>query len=363
MLKKLLILITGSTLCLFSSCKEEATFLIKVKLDNLKGENVYAVFEADDRKWVDTLFNDGSGELTVTQTQADYRTLTLYFENQTQWITVYLEPHKKITLKGDILYPQLVKVKGGKTNEWLSGFHEKAAALLKERTDLSKAMHGAQEKLRDEHISRWANINQELCQQAETFIRKHPGEEASAILIREYLSDPETPLRTEAFLALLNPELDDFHVVKELKASNEKAKLTMKGAAAPDFSVLNINRVHFNKNSFSNRYCILAFVHNEHQTRELLLDEIVTTYPDDSLSVMLISLDESPQQVREQVRKDTIPWNIVTDSAGQAIGMIDLYNVNRLPLCYLIDKEGNIRLKTENGIELEQVLSELMTGK
>jgi len=365
MLKKTLAIITGGILCLLSSCKEDVAHLVKVKLDNLNAGNIYAVFEADDMKSVDTLFYDGADAFTVTQAQADYRTLTLYFENHTLWITIYLEPYKKITLTGDILYPQLVKVKGGKINNALSEFREKVAALLKEQTDLSNAMNPAQkEPNMTERMSRWVNINHELCLQAEAYVEKHPDEEASAILIRDYLTDPDTPLRTAELLALLNPELADFYVVKELNAFIEKAKQTMTGAKAPDFNVANTKGTSYSRGSFRNRFLIMAFVsmwHDDCQTNELLLDEIRTSYSEDTLGIMLVCLDEYPQKVREQVRNDSIQWNIVTDSAGQAISLIDLYNVNVIPRCYLIDRGGSIVLKTENGVELKHMLEKIIT--
>jgi peroxiredoxin len=360
MLNKLLILAAGSALCLSFSCKEETAYTVKVKLDNLKGEDIYAVFEADDAKKVDTLSYETANDFTVVQERKNFRSLTLYFQNHTQWVTVYLETQKRITVTGDMLYPQLIKVKGGTTNDLLSGFREKAASLLKERTDLTHPAGSSQENL---NTSRLANINHELCLQAEAFVRKYPGEEASAILIKEYLSDPETPLRTDEWLDLLAPEQDGFYVVKELRAACEKAKRTMTGAQAPGFNVSDITGKPYDRNSFFNRYFILAFVamwQEECQTKELLLDEVITAFPEDSLGVLLVSLDENLRQVREQVAGDSIRWNIVADSAGQAIALMDTYNVGILPSCYLIDREGNILLKTDNGIELKQALGGLL---
>ncbi len=76
---------------------------------------------------------------------------------------------------------------------------------------------------------------------------------------------------------------------------------------------------------------------------------------------MLISLDSDQAEVRNVLEKDTIQWNLVTDSAGQATMMLDLYNVSALPRCFLIDEEGRIILKTENGIEIRQTLQKLFT--
>jgi hypothetical protein len=51
---------------------------------------------------------------------------------------------------------------------------------------------------------------------------------------------------------------------------------------------------------------------------------------------------------------------LVTDSAGQAAMLVDLYNVSALPRCFLIDEEGKIILKTDNGVEIKQTLEKLM---
>jgi peroxiredoxin len=345
------------------ACKEEATYAVKIKLENLNGEEIYAVFEADDAKEVDTLTYEGENEFRVFRMHEKFRTMTLSFEHHRQWLTVYLEqPHTSISVTGDMRYPRLAKVKGGRTNNLLSAFREKNAALLKEQTDLMKI----EQQNSADYTTRLANVSHELRQQAETFIKKYPNERASAILIREYLFDPEMPLPAEEYLQLLPPELDDFHAVREMKASIEKAKRTIVGASAPAFQVVNLDGTVCVRESFFGHYFVLAFVarwSDECQTQELLLDRIIASFPKDSLEVMLVTLDENPQSVREAIRRDSISWNIVTDSAGQAIELMDLYSVNLIPRCYLIDGEGNILLKTENGIELGHALEERLNGK
>ncbi|MDR1102136.1 MAG: TlpA family protein disulfide reductase [Tannerella sp.] len=364
MLKKILMLLAGSLFCILFSCQEEAVYSVKVRLDNLEGKEVYAVFEADDMKRIDTLSSPGGNEFILMEMEETFHSLTLYFENPAQWITVYLEPHRRITVTGDILYPRLAKVKGGRINDRLTEFREKASALLKEQTDLTHLMDAPQEgQNAGKYVSRLTNIHHELSLLADAFIRKHPDDGASAVLIGEYFSDPETPLLTEEYLNLLNPALDGFYVVRGLRETVEKAKRTVAGAKAPEFAVTNLNGVSFRPDSFAGRYFILAFVSSwsdNCQTDELLLDEIQSAYPPEKVEVMTVSLDEDPRPVRELIRRDSVAWNVVTDSAGQAIGLMDLYNVNIIPRCYLVDGEGTILLKTENGIELRRVLEELV---
>ena len=83
-------------------------------------------------------------------------------------------------------------------------------------------------------------------------------------------------------------------------------------------------------------------------------------YPKDKVEMLLVSLDDDPKEVRKLLAKDSIDWNLVTDSAGQATMLVDLYNVNALPRCFLIDEDGKIIMKTDNGLEIEQTLEKLV---
>ena len=363
MLKKLNFFVC--ILCVFFSCNEENTYRIKVNLLNLQAQDVFVVYEAAESKKIDTLSYDGTGSLVFTKEQDDSRTLTLYYDNFTRWITVYLEGPQRIVVSGDAVYPWLIQVKGGRINELLSDFRKESGYLFKEQADLVNTNDTIQEWLIDNTIAtaRLATINHELCFQAEAFIKKNPAEEASAILIKEYFIDPNNPQMIDNLLNYLDPRLDDFYVVKDLKSYTKKAKQTIVGAKAPDFQVRNIYGQSFSRDTFSNHYFILAFTtmwSDLCHTEELYLDEIVSSYSKDSLSVVLVSLDENSQELRNVIRKDSIQWNIVTDSVGQAIGLLDLYNVNVLPHCFLMNKEGFIVLKTENGAELKRMLEQLL---
>ena len=351
-------------ICLFYSCNEENVYRIKIDLSNLQTQEIYAVFESADFKTVDTILYNGRGSFVITKKQDDLRTLSLYYENFTRWITIYLEHPQRIVVSGNALYPQAIQIKGGRINELLTVFRKETAALLREYTLLSdnsdmvpEAQNGTTS------MARLANINNELRLHAEAFIKKHPDEKASTILIRDYFVETDNPHQIDNLLAVLSPTLDDFYVVQDLKAYTEKAKRTIVGAKAPDFNVINIYGNSFSRNAFLNRYFLLAFTslwNDMCHTYELHLDEVITSFPKDSLSVMLLSLDEDPQELRDLLRKEPIQWNIITDSAGQAIELLDLYNVNVLPSCFLMDKEGYIILRTENGVEIKKVLEALI---
>ena len=88
--------------------------------------------------------------------------------------------------------------------------------------------------------ARLANVNMQLSEEAIRYVKENPDEEVSVVLIQSFFSDPDDTRKIDELLALLNPRLKDFYLVKELEQYSARAKRTALGAEAPDFSVRNI---------------------------------------------------------------------------------------------------------------------------
>ena len=194
-------------------------------------------------------------------------------------------------------------------------------------------------------------------------VKKNPKEAASAVFIQTYFMHPDDTREMDELLAVLDSSLKDFYIVQDLETYSARARRTALGAEAPNFKVKNIYGTPVSLDSFSNKYVLLAFTApwcDRCQTEDLHLDKVTMKYPKEKLEMLLISLDDKQDKVRQVLAKDSIAWNLITDSAGQATMLVDLYNVSALPRCFLIDEEGKIVLRTDNGIEIEQVLKELI---
>jgi peroxiredoxin len=351
-----------SLLALLSSCGGDVVYRIDGKLTNLEDPLVYAVFESEDRSLVDSVLCHRPGQFRFMQNQTGFNEVTFFFENRSRWFTVYLEPNEKVTLTGDAHFPGLLQAKGGRLNNELAAIAKKLAPLLKEQ----QALLGRENNNPADPnavTSELANVNLQLSEQALDYIREHPAETASAVLIKTFLLDPDDTRQLDELLVTLSPELKDFYLVKELEQYSIRAKRTSLGAEAPDFKVKNIYGEWLSLDSFPQKYLLLTFTApwcDMCQTDELYLDEIDKKYPDEQLAQLLVSLDDDMAALRELMKQDSIRWNLVTDSAGQATMMVDLYNVSALPRSFLIDGEGKIILKTENGIEVKQTLENLL---
>jgi peroxiredoxin len=360
-LKKLIYIL--SVVLLLFSCGRSNIYQIEGRLSNLNNATLFVVYESSEGNTVDTVICDEQGKFSIFREQDEnLHVVTIYYDVREKWFTVYPEAGKTVNIKGDAKYPKLLQVKGGRTNNKLSEFKKKAAPLLKEMENISNNTNNLT-LTSGEGSPQWANINLELRRIAQVFITANPEEEASAILISEYFANTnDIEHQTEALLNMLSPKLNDHYLVKYLRMQVNKAKTTMIGAKAPDFKVTNIYGQTITSDSFANKYYILAFTAlwcDMCRTETMMLDKIATKHDKDSLDILLISLDDEFDKVREVIKQDTIAWNIVTDSASQAINLFEKYNVSSLPKCFLMDKNGRIILRTTNGFELQQAVDNL----
>jgi len=365
-MKKILLII--NTILFLSSCGGNMVYRIEGKLDNLEDQTIYVVFESADRSLVDTVICDPPGQFKIDQFQEGFNQATLFFENKSSWFTVYLEPGGKVTVTGDVHYPVLLQAKGGKLNNELSSIRKKMASQLKEQADLFAGLsrsNGTNSMDGNDMSSKLVNINHHLSEQALSYIQSHPSEQASVVLIQTFFVNPDDTRKLDELLIALDPVLKDFYLVKELEQYSVRTKRTALGAEAPNFTLKNVYGKTVSLDSFPDKYLLLTFTApwcDMCQTDDLHLDKIDHLYSKDKLEQLLISLDDDMEEVHKLLKSDSIQWNLVTDSAGQATMMIDLYNISVLPRCFLIDEEGKIILKTENAIEVRQTLEKLLNN-
>ena len=331
-----------SAVFLLSSCGKSDRYKVEGELSDLSDSVLYVAYESPEGNVFDTIQAGSKGQFSNTHEEIEgLLSATIFYDGKGKWFTFYPEAGKKVRIKGNAQNPKSIRAKGGRINDKLSEYRDKIASLTGQSS---------------------ANANLEMRRITQDFITKNPKEKASAIVIADYFAEPENIAPTEELLNILSPDLNDFYVVKNLRNQIDKAKMSMVGVKAPAFNVKNVYGQTFMPDSFLNKYYILAFTAlwcDLCQTEVMMLDQISTQYPKDSLEIMMISLDENSNEVSEQLRNDTIQWNLVIDSAGQAIEMFDKYNINLLPNCLLMDKEGIIKLRTSNGAELKQAVDEI----
>lgn len=364
MLKYYFFILFFLLLCL-CSCGSNAIYKVEGKLTNLEDQLVYIVYEGSGDRIMDSLTCSSPGKFKFELNQEGFNSATLFFENRTKPVTVFLEPKQKVSITGDITYPLLLQVKGGRINDKLSNFYKSISSLLKEQIDLKTTLAETNNATsgNTDLSSKLTNVQHRIEEAALTYICDNPKEAASAVLIQSYFVTPDDTRKLDELLAVLDPQLKNFYLVKDLAEYSTRAKRTALGAEAPEFAVKNIYGKPFTLDSLTSNYKLLAFIApwcEMCQTDILHLDKVATKYNKEELEILLVSLDDDPYEVRDFLKKDTIAWNVVTDSANQAAVLFDLYNVSALPRCFLIDENDKIILKTDNGAEILQTLGNLL---
>lgn len=160
------IYIVGWMLCL-AACSKDYTYRIEGKLSHLTEPTVYAVFENEQEKKVDTLLCADNGTFELEEQIDGFHSVTLFFEGRSRWVTAYLEPGTTVSIEGDAQSPLLLQVKGGKINDRLAAFKKKQADLFNEMSTLTQQLgEKANTVEQTDAAARLADVNLRLSEEA-----------------------------------------------------------------------------------------------------------------------------------------------------------------------------------------------------
>lgn len=100
-------------------------------------------------------------------------------------------------------------------------------------------------------------------------------------------------------------------------------------------------------------WCVPCRVENRHYIQ--LLDK----HSIDNFTIFAINLDDSRSIWEQASKRDQVTWPQISDSLGWDSPMAAAYNVNALPMSFLLDPKGNIIARNLRGAKLEAKLAEI----
>ncbi len=135
-------------------------------------------------------------------------------------------------------------------------------------------------------------------------------------------------------------------------------------ASYPDLELTDIYGKKIKLSSLSGKVVLLDFWSAELGNSNVYNAELKQTYEKFSsaptpLEVYQVAIDTSKALWITAVQEQQLPWISVSDLHGRASAALSLYNVQKLPANFLIDKNGTIVAKDIYGRSLEQKLEEL----
>ena len=155
-------------------------------------------------------------------------------------------------------------------------------------------------------------------------------------------------------------------LLAEITRMDARMSLTSRISEAefPDLELMDIYGKKIRLSSLMGKVILLDFWSAELGTSNQLnaeLKEIYRKYADSPVGfeVYQVAIDTSKPLWITAVQEQQLPWISVSDLRGRSSVALGLYNVQRLPANFLIDKEGTIVARDIYGKELEAKLDEL----
>ncbi|MDI9358534.1 MAG: TlpA disulfide reductase family protein [Phycisphaerales bacterium] len=132
------------------------------------------------------------------------------------------------------------------------------------------------------------------------------------------------------------------------------------GTVAPNFTQNDINGNPVSLSSFRGKYVLLDFWASWCGPCRMENPNVVEAYKkfhSDKFTIIGVSLDKSKDAWKSAVTTDGIQWTQVSDLQFWRNAVAVLYNINSIPMNFLINPEGVIIAENLRGDELERTLA------
>ena len=352
MVKSILSLLLFS-LVFYACHRDNNKLVIEGELTNLTNPYVIASYRVSDTIRLDTIFVDKNGKFSYTQTIDTATFLTFYFNDFSSSTIVFSDKGvNKIKMKGDVIFSDLIEIKGGEINESLTTFKLQNETLLKHRNLLMSKHNLEVDSLENslniisdkEQIASLNSLNHELSQKVEEFIISNPDKVSSVILINEFFKNNENPETLNRVLEYLEDDALKSPLTLKLKNHNQKLMLSAEGAKMPSFKLKDDKDKSIESSDFENKYLLISFLSFKSdktiENIKILKDEYKFLDKKD-IEFLSIYIDSDTLPIINH-SIDSIPWRIVIEDKSWGSDIVDIFNVHYLPFNILIDPKGII---------------------
>lgn len=350
----------GLMLAALFSCKQDKNaYVIEGSLEGLEDAYVYFIHPAELEQQVDTIEVKKGGKFKIKGViqQAD-----MYFisaDGMEQPIEVFLEPGK-FKIVGKANDNESWEVTGGSLNEQYKAYR----AGLKPVYDEYVAFTQQAESMSDEDFEAGVRIiSRKYQNKALELVEAQPVTQLSAYLIAsELLYDPQVK-RLDAILEKMDQSIKDSRYGQIIQANLESARKTAVGTAAPLFTMNDMEGNQISLESYQGKYVLVdfwaAWCRPCRQENPRLV-ALYAKHKGPKFEILGVSIDRSKEQWKQAVRDDQLTWTQVLDESEVSAVK---YGIVGIPANVLLDPQGVIVAKNLFGRELDETLTQLLSGK
>lgn len=217
-------------------------------------------------------------------------------------------------------------------------------------------------------LDRRANdIQAEIIAVKMKYVKANPGKYMALMAFNSTLPPEFDAITAEKNFNELDPAIRKSDLGVELQERIAKVKKTQEGAIAPDFTQLDVNGKAVKLSDFRGKYVLLDFWASwcgPCRRENPNVVKAYNAYKDKGFTVLGVSLDKSGDRDKwlAAIEKDGLTWTQVTDLKAWENEAAKLYEVNAIPMNFLIDPHGKIIGKYLRGAALEEMLHKVLSN-
>lgn len=371
--------ITGVTF----SLSAQTAFTVKGKLKDTSrnGEKLtISYFNGEKKVYAPVLIKDGAYSIEGTVMEPTKASLSINTTKEERkdnpWVTsekveFYIEGGE-ITVTGLPLAKAAVKAPGKSQQEWLALQKKLQPFLEKEKSSWNDMLHAAA-KRDSVNRQKFNTLNERAKQQIDSvelaYLAKNPASHVSLGLLRDKVTTRSLAEEKERYAALYRPLADKLKqtiVGKKLGEQIESAFKLGPGKESVDFVLNDTLGNPVRLSSFRGKYVLLDFWASWCIPCRFENPHVVKAYnrfKDKNFTVLSVSLEKPGDRKAwvEAIVKDGLPWNhVATLTKEEMENMWKLYNIQSIPMNYLIDPNGKIVAVYLRGEALQKKLEEIL---
>ncbi|MFI2744313.1 redoxin domain-containing protein [Zhouia sp. PK063] len=278
-------------------------------------------------------------------------TYNFFIDNNTMELST-TDSIKNSTLKGSELTDESIAI-----NNQISPLTNEIIALFKRMKDRSKPDKLITYDTIQVYVDSIRNV-------AHKFIISHPG---SYVALKRFLQhempknfDPE--VADKEFNELFDQQLRETPTGKKIAEIIAKAKKSVIGKPAMDFTQTTLDGKEFKLSSLRGKYVLVDFWASwckPCRAENPFVVKAYKKYKNQNFEIVGVSLDASKDQWKRAVEKDGLPWIHVSDLKYWKNEVAQQYGINSVPSNFLVNPEGIIIAKNLRGEALTNRLSEI----
>ena len=274
------------------------------------------------------------------------------------------QSHKTVWLENSMVEMEVIKadfesahVIGSEIQKEGELWEELITPLYKKREKLNKQL-GNEEQLDDSLKSRInkeiATIDKEITEQKHDFIKVHSDFKVVSLLLFEN-KEVFGKENTRVLYANIKEDIKSNYWGKKLDLYlNHSIDLSV-GDILPDILLPDISGKNISIESYRGNYVLLEFWESACHAcidENALLRDVYRNYHPQGFEIYAVSLDHEKSNWQETLERDSVSWNTVSDLKGLNGDIAIRFEIEYLPLNYLIDPNGLIISKNIRGSDL-----------